>query len=393
MIGVWTAVLALSILAYVLLDGLVLGVGILMAFTPEEGRRQRMLSTVGLLWDGNEAWLIGAGAVMWGAFPIVFTTLMSAFQLPIMLMLAGLVVRRIACVCRFKFKTGGWMWDAGFCCGSLVAAVMQGVMVGGLVDGLPLSGNSYVGGDLGWISLFATVCGIGLCFGYGLLGACWIFHKSEGDPRDDARQFVEHVAGGLLAFFTFLFLYALVGDYRVMSRWLDQPYLLAIPVTGTVASFLLSATMRYPRDDLALYTAMMVFAVGFATLVTSFWPYMIPFSITIDAGAAAPARLATMVPYGAFALPVMALYTINNHTIFRRKSRRRRTTASRQNGLHSETYGSFFARHVLPLISGRRTHRWSQLREQTTSCEDEVADRDVSAARGGAGRPPARSDH
>jgi cytochrome bd ubiquinol oxidase subunit II len=322
MIMVWTAVLALSILAYTLLDGIDLGVGILMGLTPEERWRQRMFSAVGPLWDGNEAWLIGAGAVLWGAFPIVFSMLMSAYQLPILLMLAGLVVRRVACGCRVKIEPVRSICDASFCCGSLVAAFMQGVMVGGLVEGLPLSDNGYAGGEFGWISPFAVICGIGLCFGYSLLGASWIFYKSEGGLRDQARQFVEYLAGGLLAFFTFLFLYALVGDERVMSRWLDHPYLLAIPATGAVASFLLSVTTRYRRDDLAFYTGMMIFAVGFVTLAISFWPYMIPFSVTIDQAAAASARLTSMFPLGAFALPLLMLYMITNHAVFRGRRRR-----------------------------------------------------------------------
>jgi cytochrome d ubiquinol oxidase subunit II len=372
MIMVWTAVLALSILAYVLLDGLVLGLGILVALASEERRRQRIFSALGPLWDGNEVWLIGAGAVLWGAFPVVFSTLISAFQLPILLMIAGLVVRRIACVCRFKIETGRSIYDVGFCCGSLMAAFMQGVMVGSLVDGIALSGHSYVGGEVGWISLFAMVCGIGLCFGYGLLGASWMFYKSQGDSRDQARHCLEYVAGGLLAFFIFLFLYALVGDYRVMSRWLDHPYLLAIPVTGAVASFLLSATMRYPRDDLALYTGMMIFAVGFATLVISFWPYIIPFSITIEGGAAAPGRLTTMLQYGAFAFPLMMLYTINCHAVFRGRNRRHRAMLLRDGGQDTETAGSLFALRIpASLMSKRRAQHSSGLREQTSSCGGE----------------------
>jgi cytochrome bd ubiquinol oxidase subunit II len=393
MIMVWTAVLALSILGYVLLDGLVLGVGIVMAFAPEQRRRQRMFSAVGPLWDGNEAWLIVAGAVLWGAFPIFFSSLMSAFKLPILLMLAGLVVRRIACVWRFKSETGRSICDAGFCWGSLIAAFMQGVMVGGLVDGLPLSGTSYVGGDFGWISLFAIVCGIGLCFGYSLLGASWLVYKSEGDVRDQARQSVEHVAGGLLAFFTFLFLYALVGDYRVMSRWLDNPYLLIIPAAGAVASFLLSATMRYHRHDLALYTGMMIFAVGFATLVISFWPYMVPFSITIDGGAAAPARLTSIFPYGAFVLPLMVLYTISHHAIFRGRGWRSRTTSSGENGEHTETECSLFALRIPALPrSARRAERWSDLRGQISSCNGKVADTDAGAVPDRVSRLPPSSD-
>jgi cytochrome d ubiquinol oxidase subunit II len=388
MIMVWTAVLALSILGYVLLDGLVLGVGIIMAFAPEKRRRQRMFSAVGPLWDGSEAWLIAAGVVLWGAFPIVFSTLMSAFKLPMLLMLAGLVVRRIACVWRFKTETDRSISDACFRWGSLIAAFMQGVMVGGLVDGLPFSGTSYVGGEFGWISLFAMVCGIGLCFGYSLLGASWLFYKSDGDVRDEARQSVEHVAGGLLAIFTFLFLYALVGDYRVMSRWLDNPYLLVIPATGAVTSFMLSATMRYPRNDLALYAGMMIFGVGFATLLISFWPYMVPFSITIDGGAAASDRLTSMSQY-AFVLPLMVLYTINNHAIFRGRGWRGRTTPPGEEGEDDETDCSLFA---LPVPALPISERWSHLRRQTSSCGGRGADTDVGVAPDHGSRPPPPPD-
>ncbi len=391
MIMVWTAVLALSVLAYVLLDGVNLGVGILVGLTPEERWRQRMFSAVGPVWDGNEAWLIGAGAVLWSVFPPVFSTLISAFRLPMILMLAGLIVRRIACGYRFKAEPARAICDASFCYGSLVAAFMQGVMIGGLVEGLPLSGNQYVGGEFGWISLFAVVCGIGLCFGYTLLGASWIFYKSEGGLRDQARQFIEYGAGGLLAFFTFLFLYALVGDYRIMSRWLDHPYLLAIPTAGAVACFLLSATVRYPRDDLAFYTAMSIFAVGFATLAISFWPYMVPFSITIDGAAAAPARLTSVFQYGAFALPLMALYTVSNHAVFRGRSRRRRTTSSGENAQDTEKGGSLLA-VCIPFVFPRGAQTWISFREQTNVCNAGAAEIGASAAPDGAVRAPAPSD-
>jgi cytochrome bd ubiquinol oxidase subunit II len=91
----WVCVLAVSILFYVLLDGFDLGVGILFAFTLNEQRRREMLAAVAPLWDGNETWLIVAGVVLWGAFPIVYATLFSAFYLPLLVMLAGLILRGV----------------------------------------------------------------------------------------------------------------------------------------------------------------------------------------------------------------------------------------------------------------------------------------------------------
>ena len=391
MIMVWIAVLALSIVTYVLLDGVHLGVGILIELTSEEEWRQRMFSAVGPLWDGNEAWLVAAGAVLWGAFPIVFSTLITAFLLPISLMLVCLIVRRVACGCRFKIDSARSICDASYCCGSLVAAFMQGVMVGGLVEGVPLSNGGYVGGAFGWISPFAVVCGIGLCFGYSLLGAAWTFHNSEGGLRDKARQFIECSAGGLLAFFTFLFFYAFVGDDRVMSRWLDHPYLLAIPATGVVASFLLSATMRCSRHDLAFYGGLVIFAVGFATVAISFWPYMIPFSITIDEGAAAPARLAAMSWLGAVALPLLALYTITSHSVFRGIGRRRWARSSREKSQNTQTGRSLFA-VCIPLfqISAGGARYWTD--EQTKVYDGELADIGTNGAPDRGRRVSAPSD-
>src|SRR3979490_816109 len=135
MIMYWVSLLAISILLYVLLDGFDLGVGILFGLTRDEARRRAMLSAVAPIWDGNETWLVATGVVLWGTFPIVYATLMSAFYLPLLLMLAGLILRGVAFEFRNKTQRMRWLWDAGFAGGSLVAALMQGTMIGGLVAG------------------------------------------------------------------------------------------------------------------------------------------------------------------------------------------------------------------------------------------------------------------
>jgi cytochrome bd ubiquinol oxidase subunit II len=122
MVMFWVAVLAISILIYVLLDGLDLGVGMLFGVTPDETWRRVMLSTVAPIWDGNETWLVVAGVVLWGAFPIVYSIVLSAFYLPLLLMLAGLILRGVAFEFRYKAERLRWVWDAGFAGGSLIAA-------------------------------------------------------------------------------------------------------------------------------------------------------------------------------------------------------------------------------------------------------------------------------
>jgi cytochrome d ubiquinol oxidase subunit II len=320
MVMFWVAILAISMLLYVLLDGFDLGVGILFGLTPDETRRRVMLSTVAPIWDGNETWLVVAGVVLWGAFPIVYSTLLSAFYLPMLLMLAGLILRGVAFEFRYKTERLRWIWDASFAGGSLVAAFIQGTAVGALVEGLPVSNGRYVGGAFGWLSPFAVLCGIGLCIGYSLLGACWLIKKSEGEVREAAYYRLHYLAIGLLAFLLIVFVYALVENLQVMARWTERPYLFVFPAISAIAALALAHSIRNRRDGAPFYMVALIFAAAFGALAISFWPYMIPFSITIEDAAAPHSSLAFMFwGAGLFVFPLMLLYSAISYSVFRGK--------------------------------------------------------------------------
>jgi cytochrome d ubiquinol oxidase subunit II len=194
-----------------------------------------MLSAVSPVWDGNETWLIVTGVVLWGAFPPVYATLLSAFYLPLLLMLAGLILRGVAFEYRHRAEGSRWVWDLAFAGGSLAATFVQGMTVGALVEGLPIEKGRYIGGDFGWVSPFALLCGVDLCLCDALLGACWLVKKTEGETRDGAYRLIPFLAVGLLAFLLVVFVYALAAHLQVMDRWLERPYLLVFPVIGVVA--------------------------------------------------------------------------------------------------------------------------------------------------------------
>jgi cytochrome bd ubiquinol oxidase subunit II len=322
MIMFWVAILAISILLYVLLDGFDLGVGILFGLTREEAARRSMMSAVAPVWDGNETWLVIAGVVLWGAFPLVYSVLFSAFYLPLLLMLAGLILRGVAFEYRSRTERMRWIWDAAFAGGSLVAAFMQGLTVGALVEGLPVAGVRYAGGELGWLSPFAVLCGVGLCIGYALLGACWLVRKSEGDVREAAYRLIPRLSVALLAFLLIVFVYAVAEDLRVMHRWLERPYLFIFPAIAVVAAVVLAASVRYRHDEPPFYMVAIFFAAAFGTMAISFWPYMIPFSITIEEAAAPHSTLAFMFwGEGLFVFPLLLIYTAINYAVFRGKVR------------------------------------------------------------------------
>jgi cytochrome d ubiquinol oxidase subunit II len=322
MVGFWVFILGLSILLYVLLDGFDLGIGILFGVAPHESEKRAMMSAVAPVWDGNETWLVVAGVVLWGAFPIVYSTLVSAFYLPIVFMLAGLILRGVAF--EFRYKTQRWrpVWDAMFAGGSLVATFMQGVTVGALVEGLPMTNGQYSGGDLGWLDPFAILCGVGLCMGYSLLGACWIVRKCEGEARELGYRFVSALSVGLLAFLAIVFALALRAHLQVMDRWLDRPYLFVFPAIGALAAVMLAHSVRRRRDGPPFLMACLIFIAAFGTLALSFWPYMIPFRITIQQAAAPHSSLAFMFwGEGIFVFPLMLAYAIFSYAVFRGKVR------------------------------------------------------------------------
>jgi cytochrome bd ubiquinol oxidase subunit II len=320
MVMFWITLLACSILLYVVLDGFDLGIGILFGLTNSEERRGAMLSAVAPIWDGNETWLVVTAVILWGAFPLAYATLLSAFYLPLVIMLAGLILRGVAFEFRYKAERMRWIWDLSFAGGSTIAAFMQGTTVGALVEGLPVVDGQYSGGDFGWLTPFAVLCGIGLCLGYALLGAAWLVKKCEGEIRATAWRQVPILALGVLAFLVVVFIFALAENLQIMGRWLERPYLFIFPVVGAIAAIMLAASILRHWDQWPFTLVVVIFLTAFGTLAISFWPYMIPFVMTVDQAAAPHSSLAFMFwGEGLFVFPLMLIYAVVNYSVFRGK--------------------------------------------------------------------------
>jgi cytochrome bd ubiquinol oxidase subunit II len=194
------------------------------------------------------------------------------------------------------------------------------LMVGALVQGLPITDGRYSGGEFGWFSPFALICGVGLCLGYTLLGACWLVRKCEGELRESAYRLIPYLSIGLLLFLIVVFGYALAENLRVIGRWLERPYLFVFPAIGMVAAMVLAASVRQRRDEVPFYMVALIFVAAFGTLAISFWPYMIPFSVTIEDAAAPHSSLAFMFwGEGLFIFPLMLVYAVVNYTVFKGK--------------------------------------------------------------------------
>jgi len=315
----WAGVLGCAILLYVILDGFDLGVGVLFGTTRNEVHRAGMIATIAPFWDGNETWLVMIGAGLFAAFPDAYAVLLSAFYFPVLLMLFGLIFRGIAFEFRYRSERMRPLWDWGFFLGSAVVAFAQGAAVGAMMRGIPITNGQYIGGPFGWLHPFAILTGIGLVLGYALLGAGWLVLKSKGELRDWACRRVPWLAVGVLVV---LFLaFTVTFDYSIFARsnLFSRPWGLAFPLIGLLALVGILVGVRSERDGLPFAMTSLFFVAAFLSLALMFWPYIIPYSLTVASAAAPDASLRFLFYGGVVVLPIIAAYTIGVYWVFRGK--------------------------------------------------------------------------
>lgn len=316
----WVCALALTILLYVLLDGFDLGVGILFLFSRDEGNRRRMLAAISPVWDGNETWLVLTGTILFGAFSRVYALALSAFYLPVIIGLCALVLRGVAFEFRHRATVSRRFWDAAFAGGSLVATFVQGAALGALAAGLPVEKGQYIGGTFGWLSPFAVLTGLGLCLGYSLLGAAWLVKKCEGRVRDAGYAALPWLLAGIAVIVVAAVIDASVQKLEIMNRWTQRPYLAFFVVLGVLSGWGILRGMRTRRDSQPFLMATLLFGAAFCIVACSFWPYMVPFSLTIDSAASPPESLWFMFwGAGLVVLPVTVGYTLMVYRVFHGK--------------------------------------------------------------------------
>src|SRR5690606_501201 len=231
-------VVAIGVAMYVVLDGFDLGVGILFPFFREEGERDQMMNSVAPFWDGNETWLVLGGNGLFVAFPLAYSIIMPALYIPLILMLLALVFRGVAFEFRWVAKPRHRKWDIAFATGSMVAGFAQGVMLGGLLDGITVENGRFAGATFDFLTPFSVMCGLGLVVGYALIGACWLIMKTAGPLEQQARRCARPLLLGLLAFIALVSLWTPLEYERIAERWFSFPNLLYLSPVPIVTALL-----------------------------------------------------------------------------------------------------------------------------------------------------------
>jgi len=319
---IWAGIIAFAVLVYVILDGFDLGVGLLFPVTRDEHERDVMMNSVAPVWDGNETWLVLGGGGLFAVFPLAYSVVLPALYMPIVLMLLGLVFRGVAF--EYRWRTTRWkrLWDMAFFGGSLVAASCQGIALGALVQGIEVDGRAYGGGWWDWLTPFSVATGLAVTIGYAMLGATWLVMKLDGRIQNHMRRLARLLASATVLALGGVSLWTPFLNYAYFERWFEWPYAAwssIVPILVAVAIWRLYVGLRDLHDYTPFIAALSLFVLGFVGIGISFYPNIVPPSLTI-VEAAAPDESLWFALVGTLVLiPLILGYTAYAYWVFRGK--------------------------------------------------------------------------
>lgn len=313
---VFAGLMGLAILVYVVLDGFDLGIGILFAFA-DDGEQDTMIATIGPFWDANETWLVLAVGLLLVAFPVAHGVILTALYIPVFVLLVGLVLRGVAFDFRAKVPAHRkHRWNRLFLAGSLIASLAQGYMLGiyvlGLETGLPAMA-------------FGVLVAFCLAAAYAAMGAAWLIYKTEHALQKKAVLWLRSALVLTVVGMAAVSLATPFASTRIFERWFVWPqmlYLSPLPILSALLFlWLWRQTFHLPRPAdrgaaMPFLTLAAIFALGFAGLAWSFYPYVVPDRLTIWQAASAPEALGVILVGVAAVLPIMIGATVYVYRVF-----------------------------------------------------------------------------
>jgi cytochrome bd ubiquinol oxidase subunit II len=322
---VFLAVMGLAMLAYVVLDGYDLGVGMLLPRASTE-EKNTMVASIGPFWDANETWLVLGVGILLIAFPSAHGRILGALYLPVALMLIGLILRGVAFDFRVKARDQHQpLWNRIFFAGSMLASLAQGYMLGRYITGFAP----------GWgFTAFAVAIALTLPAAYVLMGAAWLILKTDGPLQLKAIGWARQAWWPMVGGIALISLATPFASPTVFARWFTMPELIALlPIPLISAGLLLwlrwllvqtdqrrsGLTGRFCWAPLAIVVA--VFVLAFLGLAYSLYPYVIIDQLTVWQAASSTPSLIVIGIGAAISVPAIVLYTIFSYRVFGGKVR------------------------------------------------------------------------
>ena len=320
---VWVLIIGFAILAYVVMDGFDLGIGILFPTLAVGPERDHAMNAIAPVWDGNETWLVLGGGGLLAAFPLAYSIILPATYPTMIAMLLGLLFRGVAFEFRWRDPVHRPYWDAAFALGSLVAALSQGITLGAILQGIRVVNGAYAGGWLDWLSPFTVLTGVSVVLGYALLGSTWLIWKTEGAGQIHARRLAMKLAIATLAAMAAVSIATPYLHYDYWRRWFSMPNVLftaQVPLLVIITSAIFVWSLRRGAERLPFLMTLALFLLNFVGLGISMFPYLVPRAVTIWDAAAPASSQRFMLAGVSVIMPVIIAYTGWAYWVFRGKA-------------------------------------------------------------------------
>jgi cytochrome bd ubiquinol oxidase subunit II len=312
----WACIIAFCIVMYVILDGFTLGAGMLMPFLNAQ-ERDLAMSVLLPSWDGNQTWLVLGGASLYGAFPLAFSVLLPKFYLPIFLMVIALLFRGV--VFEFRLKAappGRKIWDGIFAGASFIVTMIQGVVLGNFISGFKA--------DTGVLVPFTLFTGVGLIFGYCLLGATRLILKTTGSLPEKMTRCAYITLAGVAIGMVIASLWTPQLSPQIFERWFGESHwieLMILPYISAITGGILLWGLYKREEILPFWCAVVLFLCAYVGFAISIYPYIIPFQTTFWQAAAPDSSLRFLLFGVIIMLPILLLYTGYSYHIFKGKTK------------------------------------------------------------------------
>lgn len=325
----WFAVFVFLIAGYAILDGFDLGVGMLHLFARDDRERRVMLNSIGPVWDGNEVWLVTAGGALFAGFPDIYATMLSAFYIPVMLLLFGLIFRAVSIEFRSKQTMAWWrwMWDSAFFFGSVLISFMLGMILGNLIQGIPLDASKEFVGTIETIfNPYASLVGLLAISIFAMHGSIYILMKTEGELHDHMRSWTVPCIIGFIILYAVTTMATLIYMPHMIQAFHDRPLFFLIAILNILCVANIPREIFNGKDGRAFLSSCLNIGCLLALYAIGTYPDVVRstidpdhLSLTIYNSASSKLTLEILFLMAFIGLPLVAAYTIAVYIVFRGK--------------------------------------------------------------------------
>lgn len=326
---IWFSLFVVLMGGYAILDGFDLGVGILHLFSTKDEERRIMLNSIGPVWDGNEVWLVTGGGALFAGFPPIYSTLCSTFYDPIMILLAALIFRAVAIEVRSKspYAWWRWTWDVLFALASALIALVLGVFMGNLIQGLPINATyDFRISFLDLLNPYALLVGFLTLSLFMMHGSIYLMMKTEGAFHEKMRRWVNPSIIFFVISYSLTTVATLIYQPHMVERFKERPIIFLFVVLLILAIANIPRCIKLGRDGWAFISSSCTIAALMVLYGVGTYPYVVrsnidpeQFSLTIFNSSSSLLTLHILLLMAVIGIPLVLTYTVGIYWVFRGK--------------------------------------------------------------------------